>query len=55
MVVFQGWKLHHRDVKTTFFNNKREEEIYMKQMFGFVQWSQEHLVCKLHKALNGLK
>ncbi len=42
------------DVKTTFFNGDLEEEIYMEQPKGFTHEG-EHLVCKLHKSLYGLK
>ena len=31
-----GWKLHQMDVKTTFLNDKIDEEVYIEQLEGFV-------------------
>jgi hypothetical protein len=42
------------DVKTTFLNYDLKKEIYVEQPEGFTQ-GDEHLVCKLHKSLYGLK
>nr|GEW86899.1 zinc finger, CCHC-type [Tanacetum cinerariifolium] len=38
------------DVKTTFLNGDLEEEVYMKQLEGFVMPGNEHKVCKLVKS-----
>ncbi len=43
------------DRKIAFFNGQLEEDIYMEQPQGFVHQGNEHLVCKLHKSLYGLK
>jgi hypothetical protein len=43
------------DMKTAFCNGELEKEIYMEQPEGFVHQGSEHLVCKLHKSLYGLK
>ncbi|RDX64103.1 Copia protein, partial [Mucuna pruriens] len=43
------------DVKSTFINEDLKEEIYMKQVEGFITSRQEHKVCKLRKSLYGLK
>ena len=53
-VVF-GWKLHQMDVKTTFLNGKIDEEVYTEQLEGFVTHGDKSHVCKLKKALYGLK
>jgi len=42
-------------VKTTIFHEDLEEEIYMKQLEGFVVKGKKELVCKLKKSLYGLK
>ncbi|CAI5717297.1 unnamed protein product [Hyaloperonospora brassicae] len=47
--------LHQMDVKTAFLNVLLEEEIYMKQPEGFVDPKNPDLVCKLKRALYGLK
>ena len=50
-----GWKLQQMDVKTAFLNGKVEQEVYVEQPEGFVIHSKESDVCKLKKALYGLK
>ncbi len=54
LAAIQDMEIHQMDVKTTFLNGDLEEEIYMEQPQGFTQEG-EHLVCKLHKSLYGLK
>ena len=49
------WDLHHMDVKTTFLNGVIEEEVYIEQPQGFEVKGRVIHVCKLKKALNGLK
>ena len=43
------------DVKTTFLNSELDEEVYMKQLKGFVLPGNEHKVFKLIKSLYRLK
>jgi hypothetical protein len=43
------------DVKTAFLHGNLEEEIYMKQLEGFLAKGEEHLVCWLKKSLYRLK
>ena len=50
-----GWKLHQMDVKTTFLNDIIEEEVYIEQPEGFIVYGEESDICKLKKALYGLK
>ncbi len=54
LVAIEDIKIHQMDVKTAFLNGDLEKEIYMEQPEGFTQEG-EHLVCKLHKSLYGLK
>ncbi len=54
LAAIEDMEIHQMDVKTAFFNGDLEEEIYMEQPKGFTQEG-EHLVCKLHKSLYGLK
>ena len=39
------------DVRTTFLNGDLVEDVYMSQPIGF----EEHMVCKLHNSIRGLK
>jgi hypothetical protein len=50
-----GWKLYQMDVKTVFLNGEAEQEVYIEQPEGFVIHGKESHVCKLKKALYGLK
>ena len=47
--------MHQLDVKFSFLNGELKEEIYLEKPQGFVKTGQEHLVCKLKKALDGIK
>ena len=38
-----------------FLNGELEEDIYMQQPKRFIALSQEHMVCKLHRSIYGLK
>eukprot|EP00253_Pinus_taeda_P034320 PITA_34320 len=50
-----GWKIHQMDVKTTFLNGTIEEEVYMEQPEGFETFDSESHVCRLKRALYGMK
>ena len=49
------WMIHQLDVKYAFLNGELKEEVYLQKLEGFVQKGKEHLVCRLKKALHGLK
>ena len=46
--VAKGWKIHQMDVKTTFLNEKIEEEVYLEQLEGFVTHDVASYVCKFN-------
>ena len=43
------------DVKSTFLNAILDDEVYIEQPEGFIDPSKKDIVCKLQKALHGLK
>jgi len=50
-----NWEIHQWDVKSAFPNATIKEEIYVQQPTGFEVKGSEKLVCRLNKALYGLK
>eukprot|EP00253_Pinus_taeda_P022669 PITA_22669 len=50
-----GWPIHQMDVKTAFLNRVIEEEVYIEQPEGFEIFNNESHVCRLKRALYGLK
>jgi hypothetical protein len=48
-------KVYHMDVKSYFLNGELEEEVYIEQPEGFKLSKNADYVCKLNKALYGLK
>eukprot|EP00253_Pinus_taeda_P016046 PITA_16046 len=50
-----GWHIHQMDVKTAFLNEVNEVEVYIEQPEGFEVFSSESHVCRLKRALYGLK
>lgn len=55
IATFNGWEVHHMNVKTTFLNGELKEEVYVTQLPRFIQKGQEQKVLKLQKALYGLR
>lgn len=50
-----GWPVFHMNVKSAFLNGDLKEEVYVQQSQGFEVQRQKHKVCKLQKALYGIK
>ena len=48
-------ELYQMDVKTLFFNEKLDKDIYMDQLLCFESNGQEHKVFKLKRSIYGLK
>jgi hypothetical protein len=57
IVAYEDLELESMDVDTAFLNATLDEDIYLEQPQGFRQWGPngEELVCKLQKAIYGLK
>lgn len=52
---FQKFKVYQMDVKSAFLNGDLEEEVYIEQPKGFIFENDAKLICKLKKALYGIK
>ena len=50
-----GWHIHQMDVKIAFLNKFIEEEVYIEQHEGFEIFSSDSHLCKLKRAIYGLK
>jgi hypothetical protein len=50
-----GWKLHQMDVKTNVLNGEIEKEFYIEQPEVFIIHNAISHVCRLKKALYGIK
>jgi hypothetical protein len=51
----RGWVLYQMDVKNAFLHGKLQEEVYLDQPPRYEDMSHPDYVCKLCKALYGLK
>ena len=55
VAVQKHHKLHQLDITEAFLNGHLEDEVFMKQLEGFVVEGKENLVCRLKQSLYGLK
>jgi Reverse transcriptase (RNA-dependent DNA polymerase) len=55
ITITQHWFIRQLDVNNAFLHGDLQEAIYMAQLLGFVDPHLPHNVCKLHKALYGLR
>jgi hypothetical protein len=55
LAALEDWEVHQMDVKSAFLNGVLDEEIYMEQPQGFTSTGNETKVCRLLKAIYGLK
>ncbi|GKC58767.1 retrotransposon protein, putative, ty1-copia subclass, partial [Tanacetum coccineum] len=55
IIAFHDYKIWQMDVKTAFLNRKLTEDVFMAQPEGFENAKYPKRVCKLQKAIYGLK
>jgi hypothetical protein len=55
MAVSKGWSLRQLDIHNTFLHGVLEEEVYMHQLPGYEDKHTPQYICKLDKAIYGLK
>jgi len=55
LAALEDWEIQQMDVKLVFLNGVLDEEIYMEQPIGFITPGTETKVCRLKKAIYGLK
>jgi hypothetical protein len=51
----RGWVLRQMDVKNAFLHGELQKEVYLDQPLGYEDMSHLDYVCRLRKALYGLK
>jgi len=54
LAAAKDWRVHHLDVKSSFFNRELAEMVFVRQARGFTIKGVEHKVLRLRKTLYGL-
>ncbi|KAK8951385.1 hypothetical protein KSP39_PZI003284 [Platanthera zijinensis] len=55
LAISRDWRLRQLDVKNVFLHGDLQEIVYLKQPPGFIDPTRPKHVCRLHKALYGLR
>ena len=55
LAMLEDWEIQQMDVKSAFLNGVLDKEIYMEQPQGFITPGSETKVCRLKRAIYGLK
>ena len=55
LALSNSWSMHQLDVNNAFLQGSLADEVYMEQPTGFKHNLHPDYVCKLHKAIYGLR
>lgn len=55
LAVSRGWALRQLDFNNAFLNGTLDEDVYMHQSLGYEDPAYPNHICKLNKAIYGLK
>jgi hypothetical protein len=55
IAISKGWSLRQLDVQNAFLDGVLEEEVYMKQPPRYEDKQHPNYICRLDKAIYGLK
>ena len=55
LAITRGWSLRQLDVNNKFLQGALSEDVFMRQLQGFIDREKLHHVCKLRTAIYDLK